>query len=200
MSLRGFVSITMLILSTIRAQWISSDELTLPLLNVYRSAVGYYNDTITFLGGAKGWSPYSPGPNKVIEFNISDYSFHTLSDGIITGNVYGFSDYFTQIDSILYMIRPSLTYIQTYDLSTKSFTSNYISIPDGMDSHPCLASTDDELYVIGGSNSEHLVKILSLSSSEWTDGPSMKYERAYWIACVVSSDNKNLYAIGGYDS
>eukprot|EP01083_Nonionella_stella_P302452 1042798_1 len=99
--------------------------------------------------------------------------------------------------NILYMIDRDGAYINTYDLLTTQFTKNTFNqnIPIGVGLRGCLASTNDVLYVIGGSKRNNL-QIFSLSIHSWSEGPNMQQIREYH-SCIAVPTINTLYAIGG---
>ena len=92
------------------------------------------------------------------------------------------------------------TTIHIFDMNTKSFTSNALTLLLKTEHCGCLASTgsltDGQLYVAGGisvGNNDEL-QIYNISSSSWSYGPSMNKTR-YRLSCHI--ENNRLYAISG---
>eukprot|EP01083_Nonionella_stella_P248544 860376_1 len=74
-------------------------------------AVAAYDDTIYLFGGINH-------PTQVTEFNIASQYFID-QDGSLSNDVRGTSQYWTQIDKIMYWVDDATDYIIRYDLTTK---------------------------------------------------------------------------------
>eukprot|EP01083_Nonionella_stella_P129229 392052_1 len=183
--------------------WIAPSSPTLSR-DIDMSAVGYdsSNNTIWILGGY----PYNGDPQSLISYDIvsnlfTDYTVTALSD-----DVWGWGDFYTQIDDILYMIDPLGNKLSTFNVKTAQFTYHYqnIDIPHEVSESGCLASIDDALFVvggaswIGGSPSKH-VQVLNLTNSTWIVSPEVDYlnHGRRSTSCIVHPYNNALYAIGG---
>eukprot|EP01083_Nonionella_stella_P093297 261403_1 len=178
--------------------WIAPSSPTLSR-DIDMSAVGYdsSNNTIWILGGY----PYNGDPQSLISYDIvsnlfTDYTVTALSD-----DVWGWGDFYTQIDDILYMIDPSGDKLSTFNVNTAQFTYYYqnIDIPLGALNYGCLASIDDALFVLGGGTSSKHVQVLNLTTRTWIVSPEVDYlnQSRTRSSCIVHPYNNALYAIGG---
>eukprot|EP01083_Nonionella_stella_P226282 803775_1 len=185
--------------------WIAPSSPTLSR-DIDMSAVGYdsSNNTIWILGGY----PYNGDPQSLISYDIvsnlfTDYTVTALSD-----DVWGWGDFYTQIDDILYMIDPLGEKLSTFNVNTAQFTYYYqnIDIPLGALNYGCLASIDDALFVLGAGPTPSLldpkkhVQVLNLTTRTWIVSPEVDYlnQSRTRSSCIVHPYNNALYAIGGY--
>eukprot|EP01084_Bolivina_argentea_P285390 489385_1 len=155
-----------------------------------RMAIGQYQNSIFLLGGES--------KNNLLEYNITRQSF--INRKLTPSNnqyKYGFSTFWSQINTTLYLIDWSEQYINCLDLPTKTLTLNHFntSIPSHVDTGACLIATTNHLYVIGSWHSSQL-QIFSIFNSTWSYGPNMNEARANF-ACVYSTNYSRIYAIGG---
>eukprot|EP01083_Nonionella_stella_P114280 337713_1 len=160
-------------------------------------AAGSYGDNIYLLGS---W--YQPHQSTVFHIptrtftyldwdpSTQDFVYDTLSE-----DACGMDQYWTQNGNILYYIvySHSPSQLAAYDLTTKTLTPNYASIPLDVGDRGCLASQDDYLYVINWSN----LQVLNCISKQWTSSgsPYLKEGRVS-TACIVH--NGYLWTFGGW--
>eukprot|EP01083_Nonionella_stella_P273243 926851_1 len=143
--------------------WIAPSP-TLPR-DVFDAAVGYdsINNAIWILGS--DYMGYEP--QQLISYDIDSNLVTDYNATALSHNVYGYSEFYTQIDDILYMIDPlNGDKLSTFNVNTAQFTYYYqnIDIPHGVGTYGCLASIDDVLFVLGGGTSEKHVQVLNLTT------------------------------------
>eukprot|EP01084_Bolivina_argentea_P107497 192194_1 len=152
-------------------------------------AIGYHNDTIFLLGQDESLVEYIISKN-----NITDHGAALPTD------LYGNSQFYTQIDETLYMIDPLIFAISSYDLNTNVF--NYEAfVPIGR-TKQCLAGVANNLFVLGGYTHKTTYsnfQIFNISSQEWSSGPDMLYNR-HGFTCNVHPITEELYAIAGFET
>ena len=169
----------------------------LPTVN-YDQAVGYYNNTIFLLGGNDGYD------NRwtIIEYDINNDQFTTLTDSLPTYILGTNTKYFTQIENILYIQKyyDIEAAFYTFDLKTKIFTTLNITFPSSLqNSGNCITSQSGFIFVVGGLDypiySDEL-NIYNTYNNSWLSPslPTLKTAR-YGLACAIN--NHKLYAIGG---
>eukprot|EP01083_Nonionella_stella_P301926 1038648_1 len=177
------------------SQWIQSTyPSTLPLKD-YDISVGTYNKSIYLVGGNKN-------RRQLTEYIISEDTFIDHGTSYLLKDVHGYSQYWAQIDHLLYIKDGNSDTIDIFDMKTKTFTADYITnIPVTTSGYACLASSQTQLFVLGGTvNAINDVQLYDLFTSQWLrDVPSMKSTRLNF-ACIVHPTTNALYAISGYDS
>eukprot|EP01083_Nonionella_stella_P038937 105883_1 len=177
------------------SQWIQSTyPSTLPLKD-YDISVGTYNKSIYLVGGNKN-------RRQLTEYIISEDTFIDHGTSYLLKDVHGYSQYWAQIDHLLYIKDGNSDAIDIFDMKTKTFTADYITnIPVTTSGYACLASSQTQLFVLGGTvNAINDVQLYDLFTSQWLrDVPSMKSTRLNF-ACIVHPTTNALYAIAGWDS
>eukprot|EP01084_Bolivina_argentea_P178207 308054_1 len=175
--------------------WIATTSPLLPRHD-FGMAIGYYKGVIYMFGGHYN-------QRQITEYHIATNSMIDQGQNELSINVWGNSQYYTQIDRLMYWINgDSGSNISVYDLQNKQFFPGQITdIPTTVTSVGCLASSssDNLLFVVGGYNGSHTLatlQIYNLSSGEWFFGADMIYAR-YRHACIVDPKHDKLYAIGG---
>eukprot|EP01083_Nonionella_stella_P108005 313564_1 len=165
-------------------------------------AGGVYNDTIYLIGGN------GENSKQVTKYQWRKGIFSTEPNKLHTA-INGYGQYWTQKDSILYLIVPiSITeltengtanHIATYNLETNEFISNLTQIVEPVSVFGCLASSSlyESVYVVGGWNygSLNLIQMLNLSTLQWLAAPAMNQPRDS-SGCIVH--NGYLWAFGGF--
>ena len=140
--------------------------------------------------------------NQLAEFDLGTKTFVDRGLNALPKEVYGFSQYFTQIESLLYMIDPQDSMINVYQLSDRNLVTNYSVIPINVGQYGCLTSSSTQLFVIGGaatssSNSLDSIQILNIQTKDWSEGPTMLRARERFSCIMHPSDSSVLFAIGG---
>ena len=180
-------------------QWVSPSTPKLPIGFAYH-AVAYFQNTVHLFGGwrhTRAYLKYNMDTNTFYDYNQSYFQW----PDDLSGN----SQWWYQIDNILYMIDGSstTTKLHIFDLANEHFTRRATTAPISHGLYPCLTgdSISGMLYVIGGTtdglNRSDTLQILNLINMSWSTGPNMNTAR-FQFACIVSP-NQQLYAIGGYD-
>eukprot|EP01083_Nonionella_stella_P180609 644478_1 len=157
-------------------------------------AIGYdaQNDTVLLFGGNDR--------RQLTAFK--DPIFTLISDDFLTNEqmTYGTSQYYIQLDHVLWTITTSGDGFNKIDLNTYTVTQPNHIIPNGLPNGQCLTAIDDYLIVIGGddqSDSFTAVQILRISDGQWLPNvPSLTTPRSM-LSCVVV--NHTAYAISGWD-
>ena len=176
-----------LALDFLNAQWISSTS-TLPV-EIWRHAVGHYQDTIHIIGG-------TPNENAYMEYNITNKTFSHYTQLFFPIELQGYCQWWYQMNDTLFMTVNGA--IQTFNLANKVFTPELSTVPtNSAGIYACLAGDSNRslLYYVGGWRYETL-QILDLNNASWSIGPNMTSVRNHH-SCIISP-NKQLYAIGGY--
>eukprot|EP01083_Nonionella_stella_P129231 392057_1 len=164
--------------------------------DIEQPAVGYnsINNTIWIVGG-------NPAERSLISYDIDSNIFTDYTATALSDYVWGWGDFYTQIDDILYMIDPSGDKLSTFNVNTAQFTYYYqtIDIPYDVNYYGCLASIDDALFVLGGGTSSKHVQVLNLTTRTWIVSPEVDYlnHGRRSTSCIVHPYNNALYAIGG---
>eukprot|EP01083_Nonionella_stella_P178197 628861_1 len=165
----------------------------------WRMAGGIYNDAIYLIGG-------SNDKKGVIKYEWTTQTFISAS-GVnqLDTEMYAYAQAWTQQQHLLYMIVPetddTLNQLAIYNMQTDEFVPNFSQIPISVrKAEACLASYNQQLYVLGGFNSVSFeltqVQILNLLTLQWAiDAPHMNTPRSR-LSCIVA--NNYLWAFGGY--
>eukprot|EP01083_Nonionella_stella_P070185 187649_1 len=176
---------------SINAQWISPSQPTLPNSDS-NMAIGYYQNTIIILGGYEN-------ENDVIEYDSINNVFNKDA-GATPIRTTGNSQFYTQMNDMIYIIRKSGERINVFDLSTRTYTTQVWLITHDVDINGCIASTALRLYIIGGyttrSGAMDNFQILTIATGDWEDGPTLRTAR-YYTSCLVSLIRNKMYVIGG---
>eukprot|EP01083_Nonionella_stella_P275686 936481_1 len=174
-------------------QWISYTNPAVPKKDI-QMAVGVWNDHVFLLGGYNTLTRRS-----LIEFDGSQFDD---KGEVLPINTWGYGDYYAQIENNLFMIDPTMSRLNVFNmaLTTNQFTT-FAIIPSDVNEQGCLATDSDHLFVVGGysySSSSPLdtVQILDIAEMSWQNGVSMKTARKQ-LSCIVDPYTKTLYAIGG---
>eukprot|EP01083_Nonionella_stella_P070606 189020_1 len=169
-----------------------------------RMAVASYNNSI-FIFGGEGEQEGVPGylSNQAVTFDVLSQTITDLGNDSLPFTVTGDSKWYTQINHLFYAIdydesTTDPSHITIYNLITKQ-VSNTKPMSKDVGAFGCLASTDDLLFVIGGSGggSGASTQMYNISSQNWTIGPEMNQNRLKHT-CVVDWIDSVLYAIGGW--
>eukprot|EP01083_Nonionella_stella_P063195 164227_1 len=179
--------------------WIAPSSPTMPR-SVQSSAVGYdsTNDRIWILGSHNwGVSGYA-NPRQLMSYDINSNVFTKYSATALPSSVYGWGDFYTQIDDIVYMLVGG---ISTFNVNTAQFTYQSHATQQWLDStRGCLSSIDDALFVLGATTPNasyyRFVQVLNLTNSTWITSPALNQGRIH-ASCIVHPYNNALYAIGG---
>eukprot|EP01084_Bolivina_argentea_P230224 388370_1 len=160
-----------------------------------RSAVGYdqSTDTIIILGGSSF--------KQYVTFDKS--TFNDENENYMSDGVYGTGQYYSQLDTTLWMINDNTPTFITMNTVTR--TINYpstITIPTDVGTRGCLATVNYNnnkyLFVVGGYNSNdgylNLIQVYNISSQQWIHLPSMQTARRS-ASCIIKANI--LYVIGG---
>eukprot|EP01083_Nonionella_stella_P304087 1055152_1 len=184
--------ITLVLLVPTNAQWISPSQTTLPNSDS-NMAIGYYQNTIIILGGYEN-------PQDMIEYDIIESVFNTIV-GVLPFDTTGYSQFYTQMDNMIYIIDTSGERINVFDVSTKAYTTQHWNITHDVDTNGCIASAAAQLYIIGGYTTNgpmNNVQIFTITNNTWRDGPYLQSAR-YWVSCVASTISNKMYVVGGTD-
>eukprot|EP01083_Nonionella_stella_P045760 122731_1 len=173
------------------SKWVQSITSTLPSKD-YDISVGIYNQSIYLLGGYMN-------SRQLTEYIISEDTFvdHGTSLG---SDVFGYGQYWTQIDHILYIKQWDNDAIDIFDMNTKAFTTRYITnVPKNTGQWACLASSQTQLFVVGGTfNAINDVSVYDLLTAQWLSNvPPMQSSRASGT-CIIHPTTNALYAIAGF--
>eukprot|EP01084_Bolivina_argentea_P223067 377486_1 len=167
-------------------------------------AIGYdsSNELIWLLGEGLYQGIYS---RQLMSFDVNQWTssnaFVYYGENVLSDDVWGVGDFYTQINDVLYMINTDGTAFSTFVLSTQEFSSpwNNIAFPISMNLGS-LTHIYDYLIVSGGYNAPSSlseVQIFNISSNSWlVNVPSMIRGRAQHTSVVHSN---YLYMIGGYN-
>ena len=177
--------------------WVARTIPSMPRV-MYVGAAGHYNGTIYLFGGFQ-WR------TQLIRYEIDQAIF--IDDGTkgINVSTYGYGQFYTQMDEIMYAISPIGDRINVYNLRTSNFSSDnsYPSIPINVQQRGCLASDSvtKTLFITGGSLSAiNALQILDLESYSFIVSDQNMSDNRRDHACIVDEIDGYLYAIGGSDS
>eukprot|EP01084_Bolivina_argentea_P314575 544876_1 len=181
------------------SSWISPSSSLLPVART-EMIVGLFNQTISLLGG-------TPSTTDLVAFNIQSNNFSiTNISGLNESLDYGLehmrSQYYTSADNIIYIAQSE--YLSIYNMEIKTFTKQWQSLPVSTYSHlPCIASTSQYLFIMGGVNTGGYLQTLYLfnfSSGQWNKRlPIMTTTRDHFACIAIENEKVNkLYAIAGY--
>ena len=186
-----------------KAQWISSRGMPRSDTSI---AVGYHNSSIFILGGMKH-------QHQLTEFHLNTETFTDLGSSALPTAVWGYGQYYTQMEEVLYMIEPQGRWINTFNLKTQKFTENSISIPINVGSGGCLTSSliNKQLYIIGGELTPLTIQLpFDNNAIVNTNGDifgrfsgieEQLYENGIQsLSCIVHPTNSDiLFSFGGRD-
>eukprot|EP01083_Nonionella_stella_P275480 935548_1 len=157
------------------------------------------NDTIWLIGGDIG---QNPNYKQLTSFTNNQFINHGTT--FLSGDgVYGQSQYYAQLNNILYIINIEGNALHTFNIATQSIQYDYhTAFATSVGFSACLASIDRHdgyLLVIGGQSGPFsflsTTQILNLTSNQWMpNAPNMTQSRGHH-ACIVYKDI--AYAIGG---
>eukprot|EP01084_Bolivina_argentea_P009398 17552_1 len=173
------------------SQWFTG-KTTLPRLDL-GIAISYYNQNIYLFGGVIN-------KNQMVIFNINDRSFVDQGPNKLSINVSGLSNqYYTQIYDTFYWIHSDVTNnIIVYNLADETFFK--ISINNLFDTSSCLTSTNNLLFVSGGTGYVSAIQVFNVTSNMWlSQVPPMHTPRGYH-SCVIDPLHDELWIIGGISS
>eukprot|EP01084_Bolivina_argentea_P203157 347018_1 len=188
----GMLSTLLTVTTAYDGIWIPGTSLPRGLCS---SAIGYHNNSIYLIGGEKTGSQRSLLEYNVLQNNFTDFGEFYLpqSDAIYYGRKE--SQHYTQIDHYLYIIDSNSLF--RFDLKNKSYDSDWngVTLPSGS-SDGCLASSDELLFIIGGSYGGS-VNALNMSNMSWITNISSTIMGRDRLSCIVHPIRKRLFAIGG---
>eukprot|EP01084_Bolivina_argentea_P204255 348794_1 len=195
-----FSLLVIVIITTTQSQygiWISPSESKLPRGD-WDMAVGHYNEMIFIL------EIYNCGHvnnYQMVQYDIETNNFVDNGISSISKPIVGGSQFYTQINHILYIIDNIGDKVLIYNMETKIFINN-IFIDTNVGIYGCLTSSTEYLYIIGGynqiDNNLNTLQILNISSNEWLSGmPTMQQDRIR-LSCILHPSSNKLYAIGGF--
>ena len=125
-------------------EWIKTSSPRMPRSDE-GAAIGHIGDIAYILGGIKY-------PKQITKWDTNKRKYTSLGSTALPDDTYGSSQYYTQLNHTLYMIDPVGINLNIYDLSTNTFTADWLGlvIPTTVGSQSCIASTQGYLYVVGG--------------------------------------------------
>eukprot|EP01084_Bolivina_argentea_P109543 195819_1 len=155
----------------------------------YGQAIGYFNHTISILGG------YAD--------NMQLVHYDILSDQMTIGTsfdhgVSGLCQFYTQIGEKLYY--ESKYKLHVFNLKTKQYEGQISTVPSP-DYHTCVASQSPFIFVptggLGPGVEFDQLNVFNLSSEQWLNSsllPTLNVGRG---GCSCIATNNKLYVIGG---
>eukprot|EP01084_Bolivina_argentea_P029373 54522_1 len=165
--------------------------ITLPS-TCFSMAIGCKANKIWILGGMHYHS------NQLVSYDININNFTTIDAGPWMNDVYGYSQFYTQMNDVLYMLNPNGSRLDQFNLNNQQFSRlNGPNIPINVGNVACLASFKNYLIVMGGESAQSLraVQILNIYQYKWLSNiPSLQVARQVF-SCIVH--NNIAYAIGG---
>eukprot|EP01083_Nonionella_stella_P274912 933556_1 len=158
-------------------------------------AIGSYNHTIFLLGG-------NPHRRQMMTYHTDTNSFAYAGENALPINTSAVGQGWTQKGHILYLVDYNSLTLAMYHMNTQQFATNAIDVPIEMGPRACLASSNDDLFVIGGyyNTTAHVhnkLQILHLSTLQWTHNPPPMNAVRASAACIVTNDY--LWVFGGAD-
>eukprot|EP01083_Nonionella_stella_P004673 13573_1 len=188
------------------SRWITSTQ-TIPntgqVGNMHGSPgmiAAYFNGIIHLFGGYNAQTQWR-------EYDIQNDSFdnNTTTDILGTMEVYETdSEFYTQINHIIYWISRDGKEIIVYNLQTKQFGTSGVIIMPQETRGACITSHSSEhlLYITGGQVNGRLntVTIYDISNNEWLPSiPTMQQARSEH-SCVFDPIRLELWVIAGRDA
>eukprot|EP01083_Nonionella_stella_P030181 82816_1 len=175
--------------------WIMGSE---PVRINFGRVVGSYNDTIFLLGGQMALY-------GIQKFQTTTKRFTYRDDNALPLYTKAFGQGWTQKEHIIYFTQTE-SKLAMYRMDTEQYISNWMDVPIDIGVDACLASSNDHLFVVGGSYSStssptfhNKLQIFSLSTLQWTNNASSMNTARTTAACIVANDY--LWAFGGrYDT
>eukprot|EP01084_Bolivina_argentea_P157825 275013_1 len=158
------------------------------------------NNTIYILGGGDKHNRY-----QLTSYNITDGNFTDHGLNVLSRPTWGYGQYHTQINNMLYLIDSGGGFLDVFNSQTQQFKMyNGPNIPINVGYWGCLASYDQFLFVIGGYHYNNSIdslvflndiQILNLSSNAWISSTPKLNVARYAATCLVNSNS--LYVMGG---
>eukprot|EP01084_Bolivina_argentea_P055081 101000_1 len=160
-------------------------------------ATASWNGRIVLLGG-------NTDREQFISFNQTTKIFTDHGQYYLSVPIRGAGQFYSQINSQLYVIESSGTHFGVFDLLTDLYTTQSPVIPIYVSWRSCIAAHSTLLAVVGGvSKSNYCLNtlfMLNISQTQsynyWVSGPNMTIGRAFH-ACIVHPKQNKLYAIAG---
>eukprot|EP01083_Nonionella_stella_P119344 356677_1 len=174
--------------------WIMGSE---PVRINFGRVVGSYNDTIFLLGGQMALY-------GIQKFQTTTKRFTYRDDNALPLYTKAFGQGWTQKEHIIYFTQTE-SKLAMYRMDTEQYISNWMDVPIDIGVDACLASSNDHLFVVGGSYSStssptfhNKLQIFSLSTLQWTNNASSMNTARTTAACIVANDY--LWVFGGLES
>eukprot|EP01083_Nonionella_stella_P085816 238073_1 len=154
------------------------------------AAIGYNHKNKTVL--IFGSSDY---PKQFIQFDLNTAQFTDISETYLTQGIAGGGTFYSQVGHILWIINSTGTGFITIDTQTYVEYDPSITIPTNIGKYGCLATTDDHLFIVGGTDTgSDLVQVYNISAHTWFNAPLLQTPRKRLVCMTM--DN-TLYAIAG---
>eukprot|EP01084_Bolivina_argentea_P141652 248902_1 len=189
---KTMITFLLFVISIANSQWVRVHTMV-PRYS-RRMATGSHNGSIFIIGG---WL----SPQQLLEYNTDSWIDHGMY--ALPSSTFGMSDYYTQINHLLYMISTDRNTLNVYNMDTNIFISDLINVTNHSIWSGCITSTHNTLFIMGGYDDYwyllmNTVSILLLDTMEWLNNvPSMQINRA-GHSCNIDPDTSSLYAIGGW--
>eukprot|EP01084_Bolivina_argentea_P273604 466105_1 len=173
------------------SKWIRPVTPVLPR-ETWGFAIGAYENRIIMMGG---WPINSA--TQLFQYDITTNIFIDNGTSALSQRIANGGTLYTQSGNILYMMAPHNPEMHTYNLESNVFTTSVTTPPIVSDESQCLASTDNYIFITGGSNIDYLnkVQIMDISTKTWSLVPNMNEKRAAH-SCEVDPTTNILYVIG----
>eukprot|EP01084_Bolivina_argentea_P305770 528259_1 len=179
-------------------QWTSSSSTA--IRNDAMMASGSNGGSIFIIGGFNY-------PYQVTEYDITNDIFIDHGENAAThnGSNFQYSDsaqWYTQQQTIIYMIDPSGTSFNIYDMVNQIFQDNWMNINfhQSVSETSCLTSSTDYLFVTGGgsgSSTFSTIQMFHFSTLSWVSEVQHMQTTRRYHSCIVDSVKNDLYNIGG---
>eukprot|EP01083_Nonionella_stella_P021244 58909_1 len=144
-------------------------------------------------------------PKQLLEYVISDTRFIDYGTDWNAYDVYGWGQFWTQIDHLIYMKDYATNSLHIFNMQTKQFTYQFIThLPTNGSNRACVASSATHLFVLGGVRSDDYKDLIAtvdayhLATKQWlTNVPDMQRNKSD-LSCIVHPNVHKLYVIAGH--
>eukprot|EP01083_Nonionella_stella_P106018 305359_1 len=180
--------------------WVEHSTPTVPL-STSHGAVGYNptTHTIWFLGGhvVTTLDEKPSSSRQLTSYNYNTNSFTDHGNNALPSAFYGWSQNYVQFGTILYFADSVNSYVNSFDMTTESFTEDDITASQAFNNEEvCFVNIrDDYLALLGASTT---VQILNMQTQKWLNNVPSLLEERRGQSCIYINDK--IWSIGGYAS
>eukprot|EP01084_Bolivina_argentea_P037706 69718_1 len=158
-------------------------------------AIGLYSDSIYIIGGIIY-------PQQLLHSNppiINDLGERYNKLGVTNKG-----QFYSEYKDIVYMINSDGTTLSIFDLFQRQLILpwNNVIIKPFVGDAACIAAYEQYLYIIGGQgsgNGMQNVQVYNIDKSSWISVANTMNAQRQYLSCIVHTQDRMLYAIGGSD-